>query len=596
MGGGDLNSKKSWHPHTLKNQEQVWKAEQAKALEEKKLEDLRKEIQQERDMEDLKRAGRESGVLSGGHEGDKKLDWMYKSTHELINREEYLLGRKIDKSFEALQAEEQQKEKNNLVGVKQPLNHVEHECVPFSIRAYKNIQSTEQVDLQRKFMEDPLMLIKQREMETRRKILENPVKLKELHKILKTDEKLKKEAKKPKKSKKSKKPKKKHKKRSKSSSSNSSESDSNSDNDSDIDSKLAKKLKVGLLDEKDFLEKGLNIDKILDSKYEKISQELDKAAKSKHKSKKKKRKDSSESDDEDNFRKEKYQDGRKGHNKHESEHYNRQNGKRDSSERRKRSPIKSSHKNRYNDRDRSRSKSIDRTRRRSRSTSRNRNVKRNNNRTDKSPSPDTKRFDRRRNRSSSLERSNRYNRTKREDRSRSPRNRRVSRSPSSNRRTNRSRSRSNEKSSRHRSSYKARSRSSSPRRRVDSQKFPQRSRSPRRSPKSNRKLSPKSSSTAASTQRPSGRLTDEEKQQRLKEMMANAEWREEERSHAVRKHREDYAREEEQNKNREFDKDFLNKEVKKAIANQTSVGSRLRANLNNIQRTSSSMNDNFIRK
>lgn len=79
-------------------------------------------------------------------------------------------------------------------------------------------------------------------------------------------------------------------------------------------------------------------------------------------------------------------------------------------------------------------------------------------------------------------------------------------------------------------------------------------------------------------------------------MMVNAEWREEERTHAVRKHREDYAREEEQNKSREFDKDFLNKEVKKAIANQTSVGSRLRANLNNIQRTSSSMNDNFIKK
>lgn len=78
--------------------------------------------------------------------------------------------------------------------------------------------------------------------------------------------------------------------------------------------------------------------------------------------------------------------------------------------------------------------------------------------------------------------------------------------------------------------------------------------------------------------------------------MANAEWREEERSHVVRKHREEYAREEEQHKCREFDKDFLNKEVKKAMANQTSVGSRLKANLNNIQRTSSAMNANFIKK
>lgn len=63
----------------MKNQEQVWKAEQAKALEEKKLNDLRKEIQVERDLEDLKRTGRDNGVLGGTQEGDKKLDWMYKS-------------------------------------------------------------------------------------------------------------------------------------------------------------------------------------------------------------------------------------------------------------------------------------------------------------------------------------------------------------------------------------------------------------------------------------------------------------------------------------------------------------------------------------
>lgn len=78
--------------------------------------------------------------------------------------------------------------------------------------------------------------------------------------------------------------------------------------------------------------------------------------------------------------------------------------------------------------------------------------------------------------------------------------------------------------------------------------------------------------------------------------MSNAAWREEERTEVVRKHREAYAREEEIHNAREFDKDFLNKEVKKAIANQTSVGSRLRANLNNIQRTSAAMNSNFARK
>uniref|UniRef100_A0A1B0G4W8 Uncharacterized protein n=1 Tax=Glossina morsitans morsitans TaxID=37546 RepID=A0A1B0G4W8_GLOMM len=77
---------------------------------------------------------------------------MYKNNNELINREEYLLGRAVDKSFETLLAEEKLQQQQNMVGLKQLLNHVKHDVV----RSYK----------QRKVMEDPLMLIKQRERET----------------------------------------------------------------------------------------------------------------------------------------------------------------------------------------------------------------------------------------------------------------------------------------------------------------------------------------------------------------------------------------------------------------------------------------------
>lgn len=63
----------------MKNQEKVWKAEQAKSQEEKKLNDLRREIEEERNRDELKRIGRESGVLGGSNEDNKKLDWMYKS-------------------------------------------------------------------------------------------------------------------------------------------------------------------------------------------------------------------------------------------------------------------------------------------------------------------------------------------------------------------------------------------------------------------------------------------------------------------------------------------------------------------------------------
>lgn len=79
-------------------------------------------------------------------------------------------------------------------------------------------------------------------------------------------------------------------------------------------------------------------------------------------------------------------------------------------------------------------------------------------------------------------------------------------------------------------------------------------------------------------------------------MMDNATWREEDRTKVVQKQREAYAREEAQHQASDFDKEFINKEVKKAIDNQTSIGNRIRSNLNNIQRTSSAMDSNFARK
>lgn len=119
----------------MKNQERVWKAEQADAAEKNKLAELQREISDEREREELKRIGQMSGVLSAP-DSNKKLEWMYKTSGELLNREEYLLGRTIDKNFERAEAEE----KEAMVGVQVHKNHVEHECIPFSIRSYHGIQ------------------------------------------------------------------------------------------------------------------------------------------------------------------------------------------------------------------------------------------------------------------------------------------------------------------------------------------------------------------------------------------------------------------------------------------------------------------------
>lgn len=615
--------KKSWHPHTMKNQEKVWKAEQAKSEEDKKLKDLRREIDEEKTREELKQIGRNSGILP---QEDKKLEWMYKSSNELINREEYLLGRNIDKSFEMLQAEEQRKDQN-MVGVKQSINHVEHECIPFSIRSYRNIESTEQVDLQRKVMEDPLMLIKQREMESRKKLLENPVKLKELHRILKTDELLKK-SKKVKKSKKSKKSKKKHKKRSKSSSEDSSsDSKSGSDTAKDLDEELAKRYKK-LNKEEDF--SGLNLSKLLDAKFETITKELDKAARSKRKNDHRYRSISSDSVH-DNRRRSRSRERERRVEKNSYESKGRQKTVRSP---RHRSP------NSYQKRQSSIIRSPDEPRKRQYSTSPSieRDVRNISNskksRSSRSLSKDRKKINDYRSRK--LEPQSRRQDYKEYEIQQKYRSR--SKSPKLGKSRRRSVTRSSVRLSRRERSRTSRRRSRSPRRNsrspVRSSRSPRKcSRSPRRSSRSQRRSSrsPRKSSPSRKSSRSPDRssssprrrerlndrnenkwghgrlneskviasqkkLSNEEKEARLREMMENASWREEDRVKSVQKYREDNAREEEHYKNQHFDKEFINKEVKKAIATQSSIGSRIRSNLNNIQRTSAAMNSNFTKK
>ncbi|KAI2667388.1 hypothetical protein H4Q32_003856 [Labeo rohita] len=96
MGGGDLNLKKSWHPQTLKNIERVWKAEQKHEAERKKIEELQKELKEERAREEITRYAQETGAVK---KKDDRLDWMYQGPAGQISREEYLLGRPIDKQI-----------------------------------------------------------------------------------------------------------------------------------------------------------------------------------------------------------------------------------------------------------------------------------------------------------------------------------------------------------------------------------------------------------------------------------------------------------------------------------------------------------------
>lgn len=71
--GGDLNLKKSWHPHLMSNQKRVW-SEEKKALDErKKTDQVLKERAEERQIQELERMQE----AAGGKKRTDRVDWMY---------------------------------------------------------------------------------------------------------------------------------------------------------------------------------------------------------------------------------------------------------------------------------------------------------------------------------------------------------------------------------------------------------------------------------------------------------------------------------------------------------------------------------------
>jgi len=88
-------SKKSWHTKNLANQEKVWMAEQRKAAEESKTKELAKQIQQEREEEELDKIAGRKNVRR-----DRGIDWMYQGgaaakEDEIRKNEEYLMGKEF---------------------------------------------------------------------------------------------------------------------------------------------------------------------------------------------------------------------------------------------------------------------------------------------------------------------------------------------------------------------------------------------------------------------------------------------------------------------------------------------------------------------
>uniref|UniRef100_UPI00358E000B pre-mRNA-splicing factor CWC25 homolog n=1 Tax=Myxine glutinosa TaxID=7769 RepID=UPI00358E000B len=167
MGGGDLNMKKSWHPQTMRNIERVWKVEQKHEGERKKIEELQKELADERAREEIQRHAEDTGVM---RKKSERLDWMYSGVSSMVDREAYLLGKPIDRyANEKLAADEP--------GPCEKLLFSEAMC--------GDPMANTVVDIAVKIREDPLFLIRKKEEERKREMLKNPIKMKKIKEMLK---------------------------------------------------------------------------------------------------------------------------------------------------------------------------------------------------------------------------------------------------------------------------------------------------------------------------------------------------------------------------------------------------------------------------
>ncbi|TPX07755.1 uncharacterized protein E0L32_010547 [Thyridium curvatum] len=163
MGGGDLNLKKSWHPHLLTNQRRVWESEQAALAERKKTQERIAELKKERAEEEIQR----QLEASGARKRVDRVEWMYQGPTDgqvgtAEEREAFLLGkRRIDTILKDGETKKLEK-------------HASQE----SFMALQNANSAR--DTASKIREDPLLAIKRQEQQAYEAMMTDPLKRRQL--------------------------------------------------------------------------------------------------------------------------------------------------------------------------------------------------------------------------------------------------------------------------------------------------------------------------------------------------------------------------------------------------------------------------------
>ena len=152
-------NKKGWHPGTLRNQEKVWKAEQSDLLEKKRVQEIRKQYEDERKIQELK------SIRDAAHpelRRQERLDWMYEgfAAHAQQSNEEFLLGKPVEEK-------ETPKEEEKKPG-----------------RLLEKADQLSGEEILSKLREDPLLLIKQQQKAALDQVKKNPVQMEKIKKIV----------------------------------------------------------------------------------------------------------------------------------------------------------------------------------------------------------------------------------------------------------------------------------------------------------------------------------------------------------------------------------------------------------------------------
>ncbi|KAL3627189.1 hypothetical protein CASFOL_028552 [Castilleja foliolosa] len=152
-------NKKGWHTGSLRNIENVWKAEQKHEAEQRKLEELRKQIHEERERAEFRQLQVQAGLIPK----QERLDFLYESGLAVGK------GSSSFKELESLPKTEPEITGSSSASEKQP-------AVPGALFEEKP-QSQSANDSWRKLHSDPLLLIRQREQQALARVKNNPVQM-----------------------------------------------------------------------------------------------------------------------------------------------------------------------------------------------------------------------------------------------------------------------------------------------------------------------------------------------------------------------------------------------------------------------------------